>query len=473
MVSTTIFQIEINSLEDQVAALQTQVAAAQAKIVALSEAEFMTAGAIEALQVALEKVTTLAPGAIANLKKSVFALFEGDDDSHKSAAALPASALLPNQLAAPELELNGESTELCCLLSDCPAEVLQGQVVEIACKVGHPGLCEGVLLEPPANLRHEGKDDRELPTRMGSVEEPAYINLVRVNDCVAYMRRLDGEIVSVYAGGNNKGKLKSWGDWLTRTNSITNGYELREAKRLDTKWEIKLTPMTLKQIDRLAACDFNKDPRSNYPDAPKRQLEKVPSNIELDNFQPGDVVSSVTVRNWSYTVLGVRDDGFLEVERIGVNPQIKSTLSPASVELVRRGSVLQGAAQEALESIQPPLQKSATVDVDDVPRGVTLTSIRDDKLVRFDVWMWAEVRVFGKIERQNKQLGSLTQTIFGIEAIRPRASAGKVFTRTLDAVAYLIAGSGYKPIPAVQHQEQDAILAKATDSSQQDTDDEF
>jgi hypothetical protein len=79
------------------------------------------------------------------------------------------------------------------------------------------------------------------------------------------------------------------------------------------------------------------------------------------------VVRSVTVRNWSYTVLGVRDDGFLELERLGVNSQIKSTLSPASVELVRRGSLIEVPAQdlsgsleqqvqEALHSIQPPFE---------------------------------------------------------------------------------------------------------------------
>jgi hypothetical protein len=342
----SIFQSEVVTLESQVAALQAQITAAQERIAALGEAEKSSEAALAVLQNAVEKVSALAPSAIANLKTAVFNLFNVDSGNQ-------------DQMVAPAPELNGEASELCCLLSDCPAESLQGQAVELACLIGHPELCEGQLLEAPAGLRHEGEDDRELPTHMVPVEEPAYIDLVRVSDCVAYMRRLDGEVIAVYAGGSNKGKLKNWGDWLTRTNSVTNGYELRESKRLDTKWEIKLTSMTLKQIDRLAACDFNKDPRNCYPDAPKRQLERVPSTVEIEDIGVGDTVRSVTVKHWQYKVVKINPDGFYVCERIGTNPVITQTLHLGSIELVAKADVINAAAsdyQEALDSIQPPFE---------------------------------------------------------------------------------------------------------------------
>ena len=160
---------------------------------------------------------------------------------------------------------------IACLLSDAPTESIRVQSVEVACDA------ENKVAE--------------------------FVELVRVNEHVAYQRRYDGEIIAVYAGGSNKQKLREWGDWLTRTSSVTNGYELRQGLRLSTKWELKLTTMTLNQIERLAECNFSLDPRRSYPDAPKRQPERVPTMLEIEGIGVGSHVRSVTVKHWEYIVL--------------------------------------------------------------------------------------------------------------------------------------------------------------------------
>jgi len=75
---SAIFSNEISSLESQVAALQSQIAAAQQRITALGECEAQADGALQALTSAVEKVSALAPSAIATLKTAVFALFNSD-----------------------------------------------------------------------------------------------------------------------------------------------------------------------------------------------------------------------------------------------------------------------------------------------------------------------------------------------------------------------------------------------------------
>ncbi len=351
---SAIFQPEISSLEFQVAQLQAQIAAAQERISHLNEAEFVAGDAIKSLTEAVHKVSALAPDAIANLKIAVLNLFTGGDDAsdegkqpinpapqpqpslnevEDQCAPQPNSETI-NPAQAPTL--NCESSPFACLLEDCPSVSLQGQAVEIACSL-------------------EDKASR-------------FVELIQVSDAVAYQRKFDGSIITVYVGGNNKGKLKNWGDWLCRTHSVTHGYQLRSGQRLNAKWELKLTPMTLAQIEKLAGCDFSKDPRSVYPDAPVRPAEpapKAPRITQIEDVGVGDTVRSITVKYWHYSVLAVKEDGFLDCERIGVIPKIRVAMHPGSVELVSKADVVDAAstelaehleqqAQEAIASIEPP-----------------------------------------------------------------------------------------------------------------------
>ncbi len=152
------------------------------------------------------------------------------------------------------------------------------------------------------------------------------------------MRKNDGEITCTYAGFNNKSKAKQWGEWLAVHHSVASGFEVRESKRLTNyKHELKLCGMSLKQIERLAGCDLMKSPPSNYGDAPKRKVERVPSMIEIEDISIGDTVRSITVKNWQLKVTKINSDGLFECDRLGANPPITQTLHPGSVELVRLG----------------------------------------------------------------------------------------------------------------------------------------
>lgn len=66
--------------QSEVSALEAQVVAAQQRIVLLNEAEFVAGGSLEALKGAIEKVTALAPSALATLRTAVLDLFRGDSN---------------------------------------------------------------------------------------------------------------------------------------------------------------------------------------------------------------------------------------------------------------------------------------------------------------------------------------------------------------------------------------------------------
>lgn len=76
-----ILQPEISSLESRVTVLQAQLAAAQQRITLLNEAEFVAGDSLESLKTALQKVSSLAPSAVSNLRAAVLNLFSGDDST--------------------------------------------------------------------------------------------------------------------------------------------------------------------------------------------------------------------------------------------------------------------------------------------------------------------------------------------------------------------------------------------------------
>ena len=381
---SSIFIHEVTALENQVAQLQNQITQAQERINQLGECEVTAAGAIQALQGAVNKIAGLAPDAIATLKASVLNLFNsGDGGNHVEQPVNPDGpspiapdginreqhdvrrvVVCPEPLVAPAEnmaetlrssdgteQLEGQHSELCCCWEDAPEEVLQGQSVEVSCWYAHI---------KPLTLTHKGDGYEQWSAPQAIAETPTneqvsinkesdnaeaqdLFELVKVGNEVSYMRRIDrGEICCTYLGGNNKQTLKAWGEWLCINHSVGSKFELRGSQRLTQfKHEIKVWGMSLTQIQRLAESDTTKRPPSNYGTAPKREAFGVPSDLEISDYKPGDVVRSATVRNWSYTILAVTSDGLLEVERIGINPPIKSTLSPASVELIRRGGVVE------------------------------------------------------------------------------------------------------------------------------------
>lgn len=148
---SSIFQPEIDTVQSQIAQLQAQIAQAEQRIANLTEVEAIASGAIQSLETALQKVSTLAPDALASLKSSVLELFTGDTSNQP---------IEPSLEPASQPELNGQYSDFASLLSDAPV-----------------------------------------------IDDP-FVELVGVGDRVSYQRRHDGEIICTYAGFNNKTKAK-------------------------------------------------------------------------------------------------------------------------------------------------------------------------------------------------------------------------------------------------------------------------
>lgn len=73
---SVICQCEIDTLQNEIQRMTETIAVAQARISALGEIESVADGAIELLRSAVQKVSSLAPSAIASLKATVLSLFE-------------------------------------------------------------------------------------------------------------------------------------------------------------------------------------------------------------------------------------------------------------------------------------------------------------------------------------------------------------------------------------------------------------
>lgn len=266
-----IFHTETTALESQIAALQAQIASHTARIALLNDAEFVAGDSLEALKAAIEKVSSLAPNAVSNLRDAVLNLFTGDSNDDGNGNE-PQPAPQPGSDRGEEVAI--------------AVEMLTGQSTEwatpFACPLSSAFACSIIEDAPRATLE-------TMPTVAD--ETRPYIELVPVSHSVAYQRRTsDGEIICAYLGGNNKNRLKSWGEWLCLTHSVGSGFELREAKRLDAfKHEIKIWGMDLQQIQRLAETDTTKSPPSRYHIASKpvaekllaTEVESAPQEIEI------------------------------------------------------------------------------------------------------------------------------------------------------------------------------------------------
>jgi hypothetical protein len=95
-----------------------------------------------------------------------------------------------------------------------------------------------------------------------SGEHMPYVEFVEVSNKVGYLKVVhSGEIKSVYAGFSRKDRAEAWGRLLAVTYDIASGFEVRPAKHLPFKWELKLWDMKIAQIQKLAAEDLTKSPR--------------------------------------------------------------------------------------------------------------------------------------------------------------------------------------------------------------------
>jgi hypothetical protein len=106
-------------------------------------------------------------------------------------------------------------------------------------------------------------------------EAMPYVEFVEVSEKVGYIKvSHSGEIKATYAGFTRKDRAEAWGRLLAMTYNIASGFEVRPAKHLPFKWELKLWDMKMAQIQKLADEDLTKSPRVEVNSAkpPAREL---------------------------------------------------------------------------------------------------------------------------------------------------------------------------------------------------------
>jgi hypothetical protein len=178
-----------------------------------------------------------------------------------------------------------------------------------------------------------------------TVEFPQpYAEFIKVSDRVGYIRvNSTGEILSTYAGFNNKARAKSWANYLE---TMTSRIELRAAKRLgDWKHELKISGLSLKQIERIAAENLDKMPPAKEPSLPPTyKPQPIPQPVKPDEVGEGDIVTALLTPSSSYKVIQVMPNGILDCENLTSGDRLG--LRPGAVSLVQRAEKLQ---QQALD----------------------------------------------------------------------------------------------------------------------------
>jgi hypothetical protein len=165
-------------------------------------------------------------------------------------------------------------------------------------------------------------------------ESMAYCEFVKVGDRVGYIRvNTTGEIIATYAGFNNKSRAKSWANYLE---TMTSRIELRAAKRLGNwKHELKMSGLSMKQIERLAAENLDKMPPNKEPSLPPSyKPQPIPQPVNPDEVEPGDIVVALLSPSASYRVEQVMPNGILDCENLTSGDRLG--LRPGAVSLVQK-----------------------------------------------------------------------------------------------------------------------------------------
>ena len=112
----------------------------------------------------------------------------------------------------------------------------------------------------------EPQPEETISQRVAQAKSNYYQLLQTSNPAVAYFKRHDGMIGSVYIGGMSQSRLQAWGDWLYQNGYTTHPPILRESKRL-TNWayELKLRPLPTTYLNDLIEMDYTRYPTPHSP----------------------------------------------------------------------------------------------------------------------------------------------------------------------------------------------------------------
>jgi hypothetical protein len=218
-------------------------------------------------------------------------------------------------------------------------------------------------------------------------QKPAYTEFVEVSDRVGYIRvNTTGEIIATYAGFNNKSRAKGWASYLE---TMTSRIELRAAKRLgDWKHELKISGLSMKQIERIATENLDKMPPDKEPSLPPTyKPQPIPQPVNPDEVEPGDIVTALLTPSASYKIIQVMPNGILDCENLTSGDRLG--LRPGAVSLVQKAEKFE---QQTLDPNPKP----------DAPTKYARVKLKGDK---FDGQLFAVVK--------RNELGATLATPYG------------------------------------------------------------
>jgi len=192
-------------------------------------------------------------------------------------------------------------------------------------------------------------------------EKPAFTEFVEVSDRVGYLKiQHSGEIKAVYAGFSQKQRAESWGKWLAVRHEVASGFEVRAAKHLPFKWELKLWGLNINQINRLASENLAASPHSEV-DSSKPPTCQKPNPAQIS---PKDIVTPIGKSTDSYEVVQVMPNGILDCKNLQTGTSLG--LRPSAVTLVSKSE------QEAKAGI---IEAGNSVEVKDATDGEAKTGV--------------------------------------------------------------------------------------------------
>jgi len=214
----------------------------------------------------------------------------------------------------------------------------------------------------PENLEREASSEPE---------KPAFTEFVEVSDRIGYLKiQHSGEIKAVYAGFSQKQRAESWGKWLAVRHEVASGFEVRAAKHLPFKWELKLWGLNINQINRLASENLTASPHTQVDSAKPPSYQKPnpaqisPKDIDPAQISPKDIVTPIGKSTDTYEVVQIMHNGILDCKSIHSGTSLG--LRPSAVTLVSKSN------QEAKAGI---IEAGNSVEVKDPTDGESRTGI--------------------------------------------------------------------------------------------------
>jgi hypothetical protein len=334
-----LFQTEIESIDVEVTQLQERIAEKLRRQEQLKACQEETKGALEVLQNVAKQVNDLA--VLSDLRAAVVSLFDSIKNGKEE---LPASTL---STTSTELEVKTEPEE-----------------TEVPTKV-------------EATTSSETPDVLNLSATPDSKPEMPNLERVKVNEFVSYETG-GGEIECTYVHFNRKDKATSWGKWITSPKvALASKFEVQPALASIFKYELKVWGLNLNQVNRLTEQDFldgppksegaqggmtrtalfepvslnEADASQTKPIAPDTVAVPKEATPELENLEPGDVIGSLLVPNWTYKVVELKPNHKLQCERIlSLGQSFSVELDVSGVYLIEKASQSQKAEQGTAES---------------------------------------------------------------------------------------------------------------------------